>query len=131
VLSQLRHLDITSPGLKWDCADGFERQCYPVLAVWVGDYLEQVMVAQVSYDSCPMCGIPKGARIGHSTFRPLDNSRDQHIYSELLENNNIDALYTLGVHPIRNQFWQYPLCNVYRLWQPDELHQLHLGLVKD
>jgi len=28
VLSQLRHLDITGPGLKWDCADGFQRQCY-------------------------------------------------------------------------------------------------------
>jgi hypothetical protein len=78
-----------------------------------------------------MCEIPKGAPMGHSSFRPLDNSRDQHIYSELLEDNNIDALHTLGVHPIRNQFWQYPLCNVYRLWQPDELHQLLLGLVKD
>jgi len=50
---------------------------------------------------------------------------------ELLEVNNIDALHTLGVHPIRNQFWQYPLCNVNRVWQPDELHQLLLGLVKD
>jgi len=27
VLSQLRHLDITGPGLKWNCADGFQRQC--------------------------------------------------------------------------------------------------------
>jgi len=100
------------------------------LAAWVGDYLEQVMVAQVTYGSCPVCEIPKGAPMGHSTFRPLDNSRDQHIYSELLEDNNIDALHTLGVHPIHNQFWQYPLCNVYHLWQPDELHQLLLGLVK-
>jgi hypothetical protein len=24
VLSQLGHLDITGPGLKWDCADGFQ-----------------------------------------------------------------------------------------------------------
>jgi len=32
VLPQLRHLDITGPGLKWDCADGFQRQCYPLLA---------------------------------------------------------------------------------------------------
>jgi len=78
-----------------------------------------------------MCEIPKGAPMGHSTFQPLNNSRDQHIYSELLEDNNIDALHTLGVHPIRNQLWQYPLCKVYRLWQPDELHQLVLGLVKD
>jgi len=37
----------------------------------------------------------------------------------------------IGVHPIRNQFWQYPLCDVYRLWQPDGLHKLLLGLVKD
>ena len=131
VLSQPRHLDITGPGLKWQCADGFQPQCYPLLAAWVGDYPEQVMVAQVSYGSCPMCEIPKGAPMGHSSFRPLDNSTDQHIYSELLEDNNIDALHTLGVHPIRNQFWQFPLCNVYRLWQPDELHQLLLGLVKD
>jgi hypothetical protein len=29
------------------------------------------------------------------------------------------------------QFWQYPLCNVYLVWQPDELHQLLLGLVQD
>jgi len=45
VLSQLRHLDITGPGLKWDCADGFQRQCYPLLAAWVGDYPEQVIIA--------------------------------------------------------------------------------------
>jgi len=40
-------------------------------------------------------------------------------------------VHNLGVHPIRNQFWQYPFCNVYRLCQPDEMHQLLLGLVKD
>jgi len=86
------------------------------LAAWVGDYPEHVMIAQLSSRSCTLCEIPKGAPMGHSTFRPLDNSRDQHIRLELLEDNNIDALHTLGVHPIRNQFWQFPLCYVYRLW---------------
>ena len=47
VLSQLRHPDITGPGLKWDCKDGFQRRCDPVLAASVGDYPEHVMVAQV------------------------------------------------------------------------------------
>jgi hypothetical protein len=89
------------------------------------------MLADISYGSCPMCEIPKAARMGHSTFRPLHNSRDPHIHCELLVDNNIRALHTLGVHPIRNQFWQFPLCNVYRLWQPDELHQLFHSLVKD
>jgi hypothetical protein len=49
VLAQLRHLDITSPGLKWAWADGFQRQCYPLLAAWVGYHPEQVMIAQVLY----------------------------------------------------------------------------------
>jgi len=131
VRCQLRHLDITGPGLKWDCTDGFQQQCYPLLAAWVSDYKEQVVVAQVWYGTCPMCEIPKGVPIGHWTVRTLENSRDQHTYWQLLEGNNIDALHTLGVHPMHNQFWKYPLCNVYRLWQPDELHQLLLGLVKD
>jgi hypothetical protein len=101
------------------------------LAAWVGDYLEQVMVAQVSYGLCPMCEIPNSALMGHSTFQPLNNSRDQHIYLELLENNSIEDLHTLGVCPICNQFRPHTLCNVYRLWQPDDLHQLLLGIVED
>jgi len=125
------HLDITGPGLKWDCADGFQRQCYPLLAAWVRGYLEQIMVAQVSYGLCPMCKIPKCSPMGHSTFHPLNDSRDNQMYTALLEYNNIDALHNLGVHPICNQFGQYPLCNVYRLWRPDEFHQLLLGLLQD
>jgi hypothetical protein len=96
-----------------------------------GDCPEQVMIAQVSYCSCSMCETPKGAPIGHCTIRPLDNPRDQDSYSEVLAKPTIDVLHSLGVHPIHNLFWPYPLCNVYRLWQHDELHQLLLGLVKD
>jgi len=131
VLSTLPNLDITGPGLKWHCADGFQRQGYPLLAAWVGDYPEQVMVAQVSYSSCRMCESTTVAPMGYSTFRPLDNPQDQHVYLELRDETNIDVLHTLGVYPMRNQFWQYPLCNIYHLWQPEELHQLLLGLVKD
>jgi hypothetical protein len=78
-----------------------------------------------------MCKFAKGVLMGHSTCRPLDNSRDQHIYSELLEDITIDALHTLGVRPIHVQLWQYPLCNDYCHWQPDELHLLLLGFVQD
>jgi len=131
VLSPLRNLDLTGRCLKWNCDDRFQRRCYPLFAAWVWEYPEQVMIAQVSFGTCPMCEIPKGAPIRHSTCRALDTSRVQHVYSELLDKTNIDVLHTLHVHPIRNQLWQFPLCNVYPLWQPDELHQLLLGLVKD
>jgi len=79
VLSQLQNFDITGPGWKWNCADGFQTQCYSLLRAWVGDYPQQVMIPQVSYGSCPMCEIAKGVPMGHSTFQPLDTSRDQHV----------------------------------------------------
>jgi hypothetical protein len=127
VLSPVRNLAMTGRGLEFDCPDGLQRQCYPLLAAWVGDYPEQVIVVQISYGSCLMCEIPKDAPMGHSPFLPIDNPQDQHVYMQLLDETNIDVLYTLGVHLIGSQFWQYPFGNVYRLWQPDESHQLLLG----
>jgi len=45
LLSPLRNLHITDSGSKWDCADGFQTQCYHHLASSVGDHPEQLMVA--------------------------------------------------------------------------------------
>jgi hypothetical protein len=72
VLSPLWNLDITGPGLKWDFADGFQRQCYSLLVAWVSDYPEEVMLAQLSDVLCLMCEIRKVVQIGHSTFPMLD-----------------------------------------------------------
>jgi len=116
VLSLLSNIHITGPSLKWHCAHGFQRQCSHLLAAWVGNYPDQVIVVQVSYGSCPMSDIPKAVRMRHSTSWPPDNPRDQHVYLELLDETNIEVLNTVGVNPTCNQFWRYPLCNVYRLW---------------
>jgi len=131
VLSPVRNQHIPGPSKKWDCADGFLRLCYPLLAAWVGNYPEQVMFVQVTNGSYLMCDLPKGLLLGHSTFWPRDNSKDQHVYLDFLDNTNIDALPTLGIHPICNQFWQFPLCNINQLWQSDEFRQLLLEFVLD
>jgi hypothetical protein len=52
-----------------------------------------------------MWEISKSAQMDHSTVQQLDYSADHHTYSKLLEEHNIDALHSLGIHPIRNQFW--------------------------
>jgi len=75
-------------------------------AAWVGDHSELVMVAEVSYGSCPITIIPKCGLMGHSPVWLLDNSRDQHVYSALWQETTFDALHTLCVHPISDQFWQ-------------------------
>jgi hypothetical protein len=74
VLSVLLNYNITSPGVKWYCADGFEGQSYYHLAACVGNYPELVVIAQVSDLSCRMCDIYKCMLMEHSTEQPLNNS---------------------------------------------------------
>jgi len=96
-----RNLDMTGPSLQWTCADAFQSQYYSLLAAWVRDYPEIVIVCQVSEGVCLMCEILTGAPMGLSTLWPLDNSRDQHAYSELLNESTIHVLPPLHVHPIQ------------------------------
>jgi len=102
VLSPHQNVNITGPGSHWDCADGFQTYCHPLSAALVGDYPEQVTVAQLSYGLCLICENPEGVLMGHSMFQPLNHSGDQYIYQELLDTTNIDVLHTLGVHRIPN-----------------------------
>jgi hypothetical protein len=39
-------------------------------------------------------------------------------------------LYEAGLRSYYNNLWNYLLCNVYSLWNPDELHIFYIGLVK-
>jgi len=75
--------------------------------------------------------IPKGILIAYSTFQLLDNSIEHHAHSETLDDTNTDILHTLWVHKICDHLSQFPLQNVYLLWQPDEWHQLLFCLVED
>jgi len=68
VLSPLQNLGRTGAGLKWNCADGFQRQWYPLFVAWFGDYPEHVLIAQVSYASCPMYEFLNSVLMGNRLF---------------------------------------------------------------
>jgi hypothetical protein len=48
-----------------------------------------------------------------------------------MEENQLDEFKEVHLQPTSNRFCDYLLCNVYRLWEPDALHQLYLRIVKD
>jgi len=127
VLFPLQNLVITGPRVKWTCPEAFRQQFNPLLAALVRNHPVQLMVAQVSYGLCRMCQNAKGVPMARSTFRPLDNSRDQHIREELLDGTDIHILHTLRIHPLQKNFCQFTHRNVYQLSQPVELHQLLWG----
>ena len=130
ILGELKDVEIRGPGYQWDCADGFCRNCYPILAAWIGDYPEIMTLTQIIGGASPVCEIPKGQAMGHDIQARKFKLRSSVEYQDRLD-DYADELKQVHLQPIPNLFWDYPLCDVYRLWQPDTLHQLYLGIVKD
>ena len=130
IIGALKEVKIDGPGYQWDCADGFLRRCYPILAAWIGDYPEISTLTQIIGGACPVCEIPKGIAMGHDKQSRKFKPRCVAEYQGRLD-DCADELKQVHLQPMSNLFWDYPLCDVYRLWQPDTLHQLYLGIVKD
>ncbi|KAG0638796.1 hypothetical protein HOY80DRAFT_869993, partial [Tuber brumale] len=58
ILKLITDHDIAGAGYEWDCSDGHVHQCYPVLAAWIADYPEHVILARIINGLCPICEIP-------------------------------------------------------------------------
>ncbi|KAG0638243.1 hypothetical protein HOY80DRAFT_888220, partial [Tuber brumale] len=121
-------------GYKWDCADGQVHQCYLVLAAWIADYPEHVILARIINGLCPICKIPQ-TEMGHKPSGKVRGFRDRDpkSYQQALEQGtpeDVKYLTSVGLRAEENPFWRYPLCNIYTLWQLDALYLRHLGILK-
>src|SRR5690554_2804261 len=124
-------LTTTWEGFSWECADGFIRRCFPVVAAWVADCPEHQLITRTRQFACPRCEIPI-AKTGHE--KPVDRQhtlRDQDDIRKLVNTNSAHSVQILdekNLFPVPNIFWKLPMCNAYRLWQPDILHQVWIGV---
>ena len=51
ILEPLRR--VAKEGVVMTSGDGLQRRCHPILAAFVGDYPEQILVTGVKYGLCP------------------------------------------------------------------------------
>ena len=114
--------------------DGITRQTAPLLACYVGDYPEQVLVSGCKTGECPKCKIDP-TQIGdlqiESSYRDLEKILDT--LSTLDENPDgyPAACAATGIKPIVRLFWQQlPYVDIHLSITPDILHQLYQGVVK-
>lgn len=122
-------------GIRLQSGDGLWRRCHPILAVYVGDYPEQTLVACVKQGECPICTIARG-NIGNT----IGDSPHRDLAAILAALSTLDdgaaAPYTqtcadAGIKPIQHPFWQgLPYTNIYYSITPDILHQLYQGIIK-
>ncbi|KAJ7075485.1 hypothetical protein B0H15DRAFT_925432 [Mycena belliarum] len=118
-------------GVLMDCADGFVRKAFPILAAYIADYPEQCLVACCRENSCPACSCGPRQR-GETDYAPLRDPTE-----------TLDTLLaqSLGDHPPEfrdqnlrpiNPFWaNFPHCNIFACMTPDLLHELHNGAFGD
>lgn len=120
------------PGFKWLCADGYYRRCFPVLAAWVADSPEYNVITRSVQNSCPRCEIPiqeMGHHDGGSLNHKLRCSNEMEtLFEAPYTPGQRDMMDAVDIWRKPNFFWRLPLCNVYRLWQPDLLHQIWIGV---
>ncbi|KAJ6577620.1 hypothetical protein B0H19DRAFT_1207980 [Mycena capillaripes] len=114
-------------GVEMVCADGFVRRVFPILAAYVANYPEQCLVACCKENRCPQCCMDPKERgknlTKKKTLAALQDHKN-HKYSPTFEADGLREVYT--------PFWaDLPHSDIFALFTPDLLHQLHKGVFKD
>ena len=114
--------------------NGTPYRCHPLLACYIADYMEQMVVCCCKNGECPKCVISR-ENIGEESsnshpFRDLAK-----ILNALSLIDNIpdfrEACHSAGIKPVFEPFWEtLPYSNIFRSITPDILHQLYQGIFK-
>ncbi|KAJ3847301.1 hypothetical protein EV368DRAFT_76759 [Lentinula lateritia] len=131
--------DLTAPlleaglkGIIMSSGDGVRRHCHPILAAFVGDYLEQILVTTAYSGDCVTCDAEKEDLGIYPCVHPY---RD---IEAVLEATHIPApdlwakkCLGCNIKPVQHPFWaDLPYMKIFTSITPDILHQLYQGVMK-
>ncbi|KAJ3806989.1 hypothetical protein F5876DRAFT_90804 [Lentinula aff. lateritia] len=131
--------DLTAPlleaglkGIIMSSGDGVRRHCHPILAAFVGDYPEQILVTTAYSGDCVTCDAEKEDLGIYPCVHPY---RD---IEAVLEATHIPApdlwakkCLGCNIKPVQHPFWaDLPYMNIFTSITPDILHQLYQGVMK-
>lgn len=132
ILSPLKDAGLN--GVEMASGDGIVRRCHPILAIFAGDYPEQVLVAGIKTGECPTCPVPR-EELGdfEETYDPRDLPTALAALAKADGNATefTRACNAAGIKPIYHPFWEdLPFVNIFLSITPDVLHQLYQGVIK-
>ena len=123
-------------GLEVECADGKVRLCFPPLAAWIADHLENVMLLSIQQNQGAVCEI-RPEELG-SHFRRSAAKPDYRIYEDLFnklsnDNNGQQAKKEVTgciFKLLLSVLWGLPNVQQSALPKPDILYVVYLGIFK-
>ena len=131
ILSPIRSCGET--GIAMATGDGVWYRCHPILATFIGNYLEQSLVACTYNGRCPKCTVPRNELGSYDTF-PLHDIRaaiDMFSLSDGDPTTFHAACHAANFKPTYHPFWEHlPFANIFLSITPDILHQLLQGITK-
>ncbi|KAJ7919735.1 hypothetical protein B0H13DRAFT_1868316 [Mycena leptocephala] len=113
--------------------DGVVRRAHPIVACYIGDYPEQLLVTCVKTGWCPTCEVDHGS-LGDGQECPLRSL--EYILAALERLDDGGTIYAraceeAGIKPVVNPFWeQLPYTNIFTSITSVVLHQLYQGIIK-
>jgi hypothetical protein len=120
-------------GIAMVTGDGTWYRCHPILATFVGDYPEQLLVTCTQSGRCPKCVVPRD-EIGNGTTFPLRDFGEAVDVFSLSDGNPTvfhAACRNASFKPTYHPFWEsLPFTNIFLSITPDILHQIHQGVFK-
>ncbi|KAH9481130.1 hypothetical protein JR316_0005650 [Psilocybe cubensis] len=119
-------------GVQLQCADGYVRLCFLILAAYIADYPEQCLVTCIRENSCPRCLVlPKqrGEYMDRPPLRTPDHTLE--VLDDTAQGNKHPDFKKYNLRLV-DPFWRdLPFCDIFEAIMPDLLHQLHKGIFKD
>jgi hypothetical protein len=120
-------------GMVVSTGEGVRYRGHPILACYICDYPEQVLVTCCKSGECPKCTIPREG-IGEGShdhgFRDLKAILDALSLIDDIPTFR-EACKAAGIKPVFQPFWEkLPYSNIFHSITSDILHQLYQGILK-
>ena len=126
-------VDVGMNGTAMADGMGVVRRVHPLLAVYVGDYPEQVLATCIKSDECPKCNALRNELDDSESLEPRDIGAVYDALAKVSGDYQIfkGACKQARIKPIAQPFWdQLPFLDIFQAITPDILHQLHQGVFK-
>ncbi|THU75786.1 hypothetical protein K435DRAFT_814023, partial [Dendrothele bispora CBS 962.96] len=103
-------------GVVLQSGEGVKRRCHPILAAYIGDYPEQMLV------TCGYYGDSPNIETLFNALMPL---------KKLGTDEWVKSCQDVDIKPVQHPFWEdLPYTDIFRSITPDILHQLYQGVMK-